>query len=122
MSTTLQVLVTPILITAQALINKRPVEVVIFTPVNITDPSIVKDTVPVVVVALEPVKTKVATSPLAVPVVTFKIFVDNVKLASPVSSSSPIAIERPNPVSSSILPALASTTPIVEFNESPTTI
>ena len=56
MSTTPQVLVTPISTTAQAVINKRPVEVVIFTPVKITDPSIVKVTVPVVVLALEPTK------------------------------------------------------------------
>jgi hypothetical protein len=72
MSTTAQLLVTPISTTAQALTNKRPVEVVIFTPVNVTDPSIVNVTVPVVVKTLEPVKIIVATSPLAVPVVTFK--------------------------------------------------
>jgi hypothetical protein len=35
MSTTLQLLVTPISTTSQADINKRPVEAVIFTPVTL---------------------------------------------------------------------------------------
>ena len=83
MSTTPQLLVTPISITAQAVINKRPVEAVIFTPVNVTDPSIVKVTAPVLVKTLEPVKITVATSPVAVPVVVFNKFVVKSTVASP---------------------------------------
>ena len=59
MSTTLQVLVTPISTTAQAAINKRPVEVVIFTPVTLTVDN---------------------TSPEAAPTLTFNKFVDNVTM------------------------------------------
>ena len=122
MSTTPQVLVTPISITAQALINKRPVEVVIFTPVNVTDPSIVKVTAPVLVKTLEPVKITVATSPVAVPVVVFNKFVAKVTEASPVRDSSPINTLAWLPVTSNEDPASAVIVPTAEFIESPTTI
>ena len=122
MSTTLQLLVTPISTTAQAVMNKRPVEVVIFTPVTATDPSIVNVTVPEVVKTLDPVKTTVATSPLIVPEVVFYIFVDNVTVPFPVKDSSPIAILKALPLTVNEAPASAVIVPTVEFIESPTTI
>ena len=68
MSTTLQVLVTPISTTAQAAINKRPVEAVIFTPVGLTVDK---------------------TSPEAKPILTFNKFVDTETIVFGTASSLP---------------------------------
>ena len=68
MSTTLQVLVTPISTTAQAAMYKRPVEAVALTPVGLT---------------VE------ANSPEAVPTLTFNKFVDNVTIVFGEASSLP---------------------------------
>jgi hypothetical protein len=68
MSTTLQLLVTPISTTAHAAINTRPVEAVALTPVGLTVDK---------------------TSPEAKPVLTFNKFVDNVTIVFGNPSSSP---------------------------------
>jgi hypothetical protein len=68
MSTTLQVLVTPISTTAQAAINTRPVEAVALTPVGLTVDK---------------------TSPEAAPTLTFNQLVDNVTIVFGTASSLP---------------------------------
>jgi hypothetical protein len=68
MSTTLQLLVTPMSTTSQAAINKRPVEAVIFIPVGLTVDK---------------------TSPEANPMLTFNKFVDNVTCVFGTPSSLP---------------------------------
>ena len=68
MSTTLQVLVTPISTTAQAAINTRPVEVVALTPVGLTVDS---------------------NSPEAIPTLTFNKFVDTETIVLGTASSLP---------------------------------
>ena len=84
MSTTAQLLLTPISTTAQAVTNKRPVEAVIFTPVTSILAFAVIDNVPVVIVKDCPLTVtstfvKADSSPKDI----FNKLVDKVKLASP---------------------------------------
>ena len=83
MSTTLQLLVTPISITAQAVINKRPVEVVIFRPVISGATSTIIDTEFIVVVAdIEVTSTSVFASNSADP--------KSIEIAFPVKNTSAV--------------------------------
>jgi hypothetical protein len=116
MSTTVQLEVEFIFITAHADIYNLPVEVVIFTPVNVTVPSITNPAVPVVTLAETPVGITVAKSTLTEATDVVATTLDNVTVPSPVNVSSPRAVVNTLPDTSIEAPASAVNVPVVEFN------
>ena len=85
MSTTVQLLVTPISTTAQADTNKRPVDVVIFTPVTSIRDKVSPEAIPTLALnKLVDNVTIVFGNPSSLPKLTVNKLVFKVKLASAV--------------------------------------
>ena len=116
MSTTVQLEVELIFITAQADTYNLPVLVVIFTPVNVTVPSITNPAVPVVTLAETPVGTTVAKSTDTDATEVVAITLVNVTNPFPDNVSSPRAVVNTLPDTSIEAPASAVNVPVVEFN------
>jgi hypothetical protein len=93
MSTTLQVLVTPISTTAQAAINTRPVEAVALTPIGLTVDKTSPEAAPTLTLnKFVDTETRVFGTASSLPKPTVNKLVFNVKLASAVIEYIPIVV------------------------------